>query len=116
MGGNRVIRYGMARNLVLGLEAVLLDGTVLSMMNKMSKNNTGPDLKQLFIGAEGTLDVVTRAVLRLHPGIAGANTALIALDSFESALKLLRHARQAQRHGIRVPGHPAHGLRPRRRR
>lgn len=94
-GGNRVIRYGMTRDLVLGLEAVLPDGTVLSMMNKMSKNNTGPDLKQLFIGAEGTLGVVTRAVLRLHPGISGANTALVALDSFDSVLKLLRHARQA---------------------
>ncbi len=94
-GGNRVIRYGMTRDLVLGLEAVLPDGTVLSMMNQMGKNNTGIDLKQLFIGSEGTLGVVTRAVLRLHPGISGANTALVALDGFDSALKLLRHARQA---------------------
>jgi len=94
-GGNRVIRYGMTRDLVLGLEVVLSDGTVLSMMNQMTKNNTGIDLKQLFIGSEGTLGIVTRAVLKLHPGIAGANTALVALDSFESALKLLRHARQA---------------------
>uniref|UniRef100_UPI00333ECAED FAD-binding oxidoreductase n=1 Tax=Castellaniella defragrans TaxID=75697 RepID=UPI00333ECAED len=94
-GGNRVIRYGMTRDLVLGLEVVLPDGTVLPMMNKMSKNNTGPDLKQLFIGAEGTLGIVTRAVLRLHPGISGANTALVALGSFDDALKLLRHARQS---------------------
>ncbi|HUH40302.1 MAG TPA: FAD-binding oxidoreductase [Castellaniella sp.] len=94
-GGNRVIRYGMTRDLVLGLEAVLADGTVLSMMNKMSKNNTGPDLKQLFIGSEGTLGVVTRAVLRLHPGISGANTALLALRDFDAALLLLRHARQS---------------------
>ncbi|CAM3660305.1 FAD-binding oxidoreductase [Castellaniella denitrificans] len=94
-GGNRVIRYGMTRDLVLGLEVVLPDGTVLSMMNQMTKNNTGIDLKQLFIGGEGTLGIVTRAVLKLHPGIAGANTALVALNGFESALALLRHARQA---------------------
>ncbi|CAM5193481.1 D-2-hydroxyglutarate dehydrogenase OS=Castellaniella defragrans (strain DSM / CCUG 39792 / 65Phen)OX=1437824 GN=BN940_08606 PE=3 SV=1 [Castellaniella denitrificans] len=94
-GGNRVIRYGMTRDLVLGLEVVLPDGTVLSMMNQMTKNNTGIDLKQLFIGSEGTLGIVTRAVLKLHPGIAGANTALVALNGFESALALLRHARQA---------------------
>ncbi|WP_088156982.1 FAD-binding oxidoreductase [Achromobacter xylosoxidans] len=93
-GGNRVIRYGMARDLVLGLEAVLPDGTVLSMMNKMVKNNAGPDLKHLFIGTEGTLGIVTQAVLRLHPGVAGANTALVAAPDFSSAIKLLRHAQQ----------------------
>lgn len=93
-GGNRVIRYGMARDLVLGLEAVLPDGTILSMMNKMVKNNAGPDLKHLFIGTEGTLGIVTQAVLRLHPGVAGANTALVAAPDFSSAIKLLRHAQQ----------------------
>ncbi len=91
-GGNRVIRYGMARDLVLGLEAVLPDGTVLSMMNKMVKNNAGPDLKHLFIGTEGTLGIITQAVLRLHPGVSGANTALVAAPDFGSAIKLLRHA------------------------
>jgi len=65
-GGNRVIRYGMSRNLVLGLETVLADGTVLSGLNRMVKNNSGYDLKQLFIGSEGTLGVVTRVVLRLE--------------------------------------------------
>ena len=63
-GGNRVIRYGMMRDMVLGLEAVLADGTVISSLNQMIKNNAGYDLKQLFIGSEGTLGVVTRAVLR----------------------------------------------------
>ncbi|NLC35634.1 MAG: FAD-binding oxidoreductase [Alcaligenaceae bacterium] len=93
-GGNRVIRYGMARDLVLGLEVVLADGTVLSMLNKMVKNNAGPDLKGLFIGTEGTMGIITRAVLRLHPGVTGANTALIALTGFDAVVKLLRHAQQ----------------------
>ena len=69
-GGNRVIRYGMTRDMVLGLEAVLADGTVVTSMNQMIKNNAGYDLKQLFIGTEGSLGVVTRAVLRLQ-GEAG---------------------------------------------
>src|SRR5204862_1521237 len=65
-GGNRVLRYGMMREMVLGLEAVLADGTVVTSMNRLIKNNTGYDLKQLFIGSGGTLGVVTRAVLRLR--------------------------------------------------
>lgn len=94
-GGNRVIRYGMARELVLGLEVVLADGTVLSMLNQMVKNNAGPDLKHLFIGSEGTLGVITQAVLRLHPGVTGANTALVALNDFNAVVQFLRHAQQA---------------------
>ncbi len=66
-GGNRVIRYGMTRDLVLGVEAVLADGTVLDGLKPFVKNNTGFDLKQLFIGSEGVLGVVTRLVLRLIP-------------------------------------------------
>ena len=66
-GGNMVIRYGMLRDMVLGLEVVLADGTVVTSLNKMLKNNTGYDIKQWFIGAEGTLGVVTRVVLRLRP-------------------------------------------------
>jgi FAD/FMN-containing dehydrogenase len=93
-GGNRVIRYGMTRDLVLGLEVVLADGRILSMLNRMPKNNAALDMKPLFIGSEGTLGVITRAVLKLHPGIAGANTALVALPDFESALALLGHARR----------------------
>lgn len=94
-GGNRVIRYGMTRDIVLGLEVVLADGTVLKMLNKMPKNNAALDLKPLFVGSEGTLGVITRAVLKLHPGIAGANTALVALTGFDAALELLSHARRA---------------------
>ncbi|HZJ97025.1 MAG TPA: FAD-binding oxidoreductase [Oligella sp.] len=93
-GGNRVIRYGMARDLVLGLEVVLADGTILSMLNKMVKNNAGPDLKQLFIGAEGTLGVITKAVVKLHPQVNGANTALMALENFSGVEQLLVYAQQ----------------------
>ena len=64
-GGNMVIKYGMMRDSVLGLEAVLADGQIVSSMNQMLKNNSGYDLKQLFIGTEGTLGFITRAVLRL---------------------------------------------------
>ncbi|HUO79838.1 MAG TPA: FAD-binding oxidoreductase [Steroidobacteraceae bacterium] len=94
-GGNRVIRYGMTRELVLGLEAVLADGTVLSSLNRMLKNNAGYDLKQLFIGTEGTLGVVTRAVLRLHPAPRERITAFVATDSFEALVGLLRESRAA---------------------
>jgi FAD/FMN-containing dehydrogenase len=94
-GGNQVIRFGMMRNLVLGLEAVLADGTIVSSMNKMLKNNAGYDLKQLFIGTEGTLGVVTRAVLRLWPKLPSKVTALCALRGFDEAVALL-HALQAE--------------------
>lgn len=89
-GGNRVLRYGMMREMVLGLEAVLADGTVVTSMNRLIKNNTGYDLKQLFIGSEGTLGVVTRAVLRLRPKPTSQNTAFVAVDSFAALPKLLR--------------------------
>ncbi len=92
-GGNRVIRYGMTRALVLGLEAVLADGTVVSSLNAMLKNNAGYDLKQLFVGTEGTLGVVTRAVLRLYPLPGERLTAFVATDSFEALVKLLAAAR-----------------------
>jgi FAD/FMN-containing dehydrogenase len=89
-GGNQVIRFGMMRDLVLGLEAVLADGTVVSSMNDLIKNNAGYDLKQLFIGTEGTLGVVTRAVLRLFPKLPSKVTALCALRGFDQAVSLLR--------------------------
>lgn len=92
-GGNTVIRYGMTRENVLGLEAVLADGTVVSSMHSLLKNNTGYDLKQLFIGSEGTLGLVTRAVLRLHPAPVSEVTAIIALDSFEKLTEFLSLAR-----------------------
>jgi FAD/FMN-containing dehydrogenase len=92
-GGNRVIRYGMTRELVLGLEAVLADGTIVSSLNAMLKNNAGYDVKQLFVGTEGTLGVVTRAVLRLHPAPRERITAFVATNSFESLVGLLRESR-----------------------
>ncbi len=88
-GGINVFRYGMMRSLVLGLEAVLADGTVVSSMNRMLKNNAGYDTKQLFIGTEGTLGVVTRVVLRLFRKSASRQDALVALESFDAVTALL---------------------------
>ncbi|MFA7585537.1 MAG: FAD-binding oxidoreductase [Novosphingobium sp.] len=90
-GGLRVIRYGMMREQILGLEAVLADGRVVSSMNRMIKNNTGYDLKQLFIGSEGTLGVITRLVLRLREIPTSSNTALVCVESFDQITRLLRH-------------------------
>ena len=89
-GGNQVLRFGMTRNLVLGLEAVLADGTVISSMNKMLKNNAAYDLKQLFIGTEGTLGIVTRAVLRLYPKALSRCSALLAVADFPKVIALLQ--------------------------
>ncbi len=93
-GGNRVIRYGMTRDLVLGLEVVRADGTVLNGLRKYIKNNTGIDLKQLFVGTEGILGVVTRAALRIFPAPAEQQVALCALESFPKVIALLRLTRQ----------------------
>src|SRR4029453_13535823 len=93
-GGNRVLRYGMMRDLVLGLEVVLASGTVLDAMNSMLKNNAGYDVKQVFVGSEGTLGVVTRAVLRLFPSTTSVQTALCAVADYDAALALLRLARE----------------------
>ena len=89
-GGNRVIRYGMTRDMVLGIEAVLADGTAVEAMNQMIKNNAGYDLKQLFIGSEGSLGVVTRAVLRLREKPRSQETMLVAVDSFDKVAALLK--------------------------
>ena len=94
-GGNRVIRYGMTREMVLGLEAVLADGTVIDAMNQLIKNNAGYDLKHLFIGAEGTLGVITRLVLRLREKPSSTNMAFVALDSFNAVTGLLKHMDRA---------------------
>ena len=91
-GGNRVIRFGMTRDMVLGLEVVLADGTIVTSLNKMIKNNAGYDLKHLFIGSEGTLGVVTRAVLRLRNRPRSHCAALLAVDSFEQVVTLLGKA------------------------
>jgi FAD/FMN-containing dehydrogenase len=88
-GGNMVVRYGMTRDMVLGLEVVLADGTVVNSLNKMLKNNTGYDIKQWFIGAEGTLGIITRVVMRLRPLPRSHNTALVAVNDFSSVAGLL---------------------------
>lgn len=90
-GGMRVIRYGMMREQVLGVEAVLADGRIISSLNQMIKNNTGYDLKQLFIGSEGTLGVVTRLVLRLRERPSSTNTAIVCAQAFGQMVSLLRH-------------------------
>jgi FAD/FMN-containing dehydrogenase len=99
-GGNRVIRYGMTRDLVLGLEAVLADGTVLTSLNKLLKNNAGPDIRQLFIGSEGTLGVITRVVLRLHPQPGSQSVAFCALDGYDEVVALLQLARTSLGHTL----------------
>lgn len=93
-GGNRVIRYGMTRDLVLGVEAVLADGTIINGLNKLRKNNTGYDLKQLFIGSEGTLGIITRAVLKLLPKPRSQSVALCGAESFDQVAELLLHSQQ----------------------
>lgn len=94
-GGINVIRYGMMRNRVLGLEAVTADGTIISSMNRMLKNNAGYDLKQMFIGSEGTLGIVTRVIVRLEEAPVSRNSAMVALSSFEAVTNLLKRLQQA---------------------
>ncbi|MBM4220069.1 MAG: FAD-binding oxidoreductase [Gammaproteobacteria bacterium] len=94
-GGTAVLRYGMMRALVLGLEVVLPDGRVLNQLSGLRKDNTGYDLKQLFIGAEGTLGVVTAATLRLFPRPAVTATAFAALPTPAAALALLAALRDS---------------------
>jgi FAD/FMN-containing dehydrogenase len=94
-GGVNVLRYGTAREQVLGLEVVLPDGRIWSGLRGLRKDNTGYDLKQLFLGAEGTLGVITAAVLRLHPRPTASATAWIALASPRAAVELLSSLHQA---------------------
>jgi FAD/FMN-containing dehydrogenase len=88
-GGNGVVQYGMMRAQTLGLEVVLADGTVLPMLRPLRKNNTGYDLNQWFIGSEGTLGIITRAVLTLHAAPRARISALIALPDYAAATRLL---------------------------
>ncbi|MGH6875802.1 MAG: FAD-binding oxidoreductase [Rhizomicrobium sp.] len=88
-GGVTVLRYGSARQLVLGLEIVLADGRVLNLLRTLHKDNTGYDLKQLFIGAEGTLGVIAAAAMRLFPKSRAKETALIAVPDPAAAAELL---------------------------
>lgn len=89
-GGLRVVRYGMTRRLILGLEVVLADGTLVSSMKKIVKDNSGYDLKQLFIGAEGTLGIVTRAVLKLEESPKSRNSAFIGINEYQKVVELLK--------------------------
>src|SRR5882724_2559476 len=94
-GGTAVLRYGMMRDLTLGLEVVLADGRVLASLKSLRKDNTGYDVKSLFIGAEGTLGIITAASLKLFPLPADAATALVGIDSPQHALDLLARLRSA---------------------
>jgi FAD/FMN-containing dehydrogenase len=94
-GGTAVLRYGMMRDLVLGLEVVLPDGRLLSSLQGLRKDNTGYDLKSLFIGAEGTLGVITAACLKLFPRATDVATALVGVDDPGQALELLARLRRA---------------------
>jgi len=98
-GGVNVLRYGTAREQVLGLEVVLPDGRIWNGLRGLRKDNTGYDLKQLFLGAEGTLGIITAAVLRLHPKPSASATAWIALASPAAAMELLAflHERLGER-------------------
>ncbi len=93
-GGLGVLAYGNTRDLCLGLEVVLADGRVWSGLKSLRKDNTGYDLKNLFIGAEGTLGVITGAVMKLFPHPSSRATAFVALPSVKAALDLLGLARQ----------------------
>ncbi|MDE0384698.1 MAG: FAD-binding oxidoreductase [Defluviicoccus sp.] len=94
-GGTGVLRYGNARDLALGLEVVLPDGRVWDGLSALRKDNTGYDLKHLFIGAEGTLGIITAAVLKLFPRPRAVETALVAIDDPAAAVELLARARAA---------------------
>jgi D-lactate dehydrogenase (cytochrome) len=94
-GGTAVLRYGMMRDLVLGLEAVLADGRIVAGLKNLRKDNTGYDIKSLLVGAEGTLGIVTAAALKLFPLPADTATALVGIDSPHQALELLAHMRSA---------------------
>jgi D-lactate dehydrogenase (cytochrome) len=94
-GGLNVIRYGMARELVLGLEVVLPDGRVLETLTGLRKDNTGYDIKSLFLGAEGTLGVITAACLKLYPALRSHATAFVAVRDPAAAVSLLGALRSA---------------------
>ncbi|GGD80249.1 FAD-binding oxidoreductase [Caballeronia grimmiae] len=99
-GGNRVIKYGMMRDQVLGLEAVLASGAVVGGLSKMIKNNSGYDLRHLLIGSEGTLAVITRVVLRLRPRPTATATAWCGLPGFEAVTTLLTRAQAGLAPGV----------------
>lgn len=89
-GGLRVKRFGMTRNLILGLEVVLADGKIINSLKKIIKNNTGYNLNQLFIGSEGTLGIITRASLKLEEKLLNRSSVFVGLANFDDAIRLLR--------------------------
>jgi D-lactate dehydrogenase (cytochrome) len=91
-GGTGAVAYGIARDLVLGLEVVLADGRMMNLLSKLKKNNTGYDLRHIFVGAEGTLGIITAAVVKLFPRPRAEETAFIAVPSPAAAVKLLNLA------------------------
>src|ERR1700691_1086589 len=99
-GGTAAVAHGIARSHALGLEVVLADGRVLNNLNKLKKDNTGYDLKNLFIGAEGTLGIITAAVLRLIPRPRSVETAFIRVPSPEAAVTLLTLATESAGGGV----------------
>ncbi len=90
-GGLRVLKYGMTRQLILGLEAVTSDGTIISSMKKIIKDNSAYDIKQLFIGSEGTLGVITKAILKLEEAPQSRNAAYIAFNQYDHVVKFLKY-------------------------
>ncbi|GAA0655072.1 FAD-binding oxidoreductase [Brevundimonas lenta] len=99
-GGTAVLRYGMMRDLVLGIEAVMPDGRIFNGLKRLRKDNTGYDLKQLLIGAEGTLGIVTAATLKLFPVMQSRATAVVGLDSPRAAVELLARAKAETGGGV----------------
>ena len=89
-GGLRVFRYGMTRQMVLGLEAVLADGTIISSLKKIIKDNSGYDLKQLFIGGEGTLGIITKVVFRLQEKPQSRSSAIVGIHHYEQVIQMLK--------------------------
>ncbi len=90
-GGLQVFRFGMTRNLVLGLEVVLADGAIISSLKKIIKDNSGYDLKQLFIGSEGTLGVITKAIVKLVEAPKSRNSAFIAFNEYDKVIAFLKY-------------------------
>ena len=114
-GGTGALAYGVARELVLGLEVVLADGRVLNNLRKLKKDNTGYDLRHIFVGAEGTLGIITAAVLRLFPRPRAVETAFIGVPSPHAALDPAQSWRRARRRlGDELRAHSAHRARIRR--
>ncbi|MFN5617765.1 MAG: FAD-binding oxidoreductase, partial [Brevundimonas sp.] len=99
-GGTAVLRYGMMRDLVLGLEAVLPNGEIFHGLKRLRKDNTGYDLKQLLIGAEGTLGIVTAASLKLFPVMRSRATAMVGLETPHAAIELLARAKAETGGGV----------------